>query len=172
MALASQLPCDFQQHSCHAVIIDAIAIHLFVAVLGWFKDNTMHTDTELKHCDHYVIAFCKSFVTFLNVYKLACRTWLGWTKPSHGYVTSILYTVLCFCVNAKRAQIFLQTLSSLQKFEKSHWCVPFTATFSKRRKIGALWSERCDEQQSRCPVPVVNTIIYRPFIAQTGSPPM
>ena len=31
-----------------------------------------------------------------------------------------------------------------QKFRKSHWCVPFTATFSKRRKIGALWSERCD----------------------------
>ena len=33
---------------------------------------------------------------------------------------------------------------SPQKFRKSHWCVPFTATFSKRRKIGALWSERCD----------------------------
>ena len=33
-----------------------------------------------------------------------------------------------------------------QKFRKSHWCVPFTATFSKRRKIGALWSERCDTQ--------------------------
>ena len=31
-----------------------------------------------------------------------------------------------------------------QKLVKSHWCVPFTATFSKRRKIGALWSERCD----------------------------
>ena len=30
------------------------------------------------------------------------------------------------------------------KLMKSHWCVPFTATFSKRRKIGALWSERCD----------------------------
>ena len=29
-----------------------------------------------------------------------------------------------------------------------------------------------DEQRSNCPVPVVNTIIYRPFIAQTGSPPM
>ena len=33
-----------------------------------------------------------------------------------------------------------------QKLRKSHWCVPFTATFSKRRKIGALWSERCDSQ--------------------------
>ena len=31
-----------------------------------------------------------------------------------------------------------------QKLMQSHWCVPFTATFSKRRKIGALWSERCD----------------------------
>ena len=31
-----------------------------------------------------------------------------------------------------------------QKLGKSHWCVPFTATFSKRRKIGASWSERCD----------------------------
>ena len=27
---------------------------------------------------------------------------------------------------------------------KSHWCVPFTATFSKRRKIDATWSEHCD----------------------------
>ena len=31
-----------------------------------------------------------------------------------------------------------------QKLWKSHWCVPFTATFSKRRNIGASWSERCD----------------------------
>ena len=31
-----------------------------------------------------------------------------------------------------------------QKLGQSHWCVPFTATFSKRRKIGAFWSERCD----------------------------
>ena len=38
---------------------------------------------------------------------------------------------------------------SPQKFRKSHWCVPFTATFSKRRKIGALWSERCDAQMLR-----------------------
>jgi hypothetical protein len=30
------------------------------------------------------------------------------------------------------------------KIEKSHCCVPLTATFSKRRKIGASWSERCD----------------------------
>jgi len=36
------------------------------------------------------------------------------------------------------------TLKGPQKFRKSHWCVPFTATFSKRRKIGASWSERCD----------------------------
>ena len=32
------------------------------------------------------------------------------------------------------------------KLWKSHWCVSLTATFSKRRKIGALWSERCDGQ--------------------------
>ena len=32
-----------------------------------------------------------------------------------------------------------------QKLWKSHWCVPFMATFSKRRKIGALWSKRCDD---------------------------
>ena len=31
-----------------------------------------------------------------------------------------------------------------QKLMKSHWCVPFTATFSKRRKIDATWSEHCD----------------------------
>ena len=38
-----------------------------------------------------------------------------------------------------------------QKFRKSHWCVPFTATFSKRRKIGALWSERCDAEHTQGP---------------------
>ena len=38
-----------------------------------------------------------------------------------------------------------------QKFRKSHWCVPFTATFSKRRKIGALWSERCDAEHTQVP---------------------
>ena len=32
-----------------------------------------------------------------------------------------------------------------QKLRNSHCCVPFTATFSKRRKIGSLWSERCDK---------------------------
>ena len=36
-----------------------------------------------------------------------------------------------------------------QKLRKSHWCVPFTATFSKRRKIGASWSERCDTYRSQ-----------------------
>ena len=30
------------------------------------------------------------------------------------------------------------------KIRKSHCCVPLAATFSKRRKIGASWSERCD----------------------------
>ena len=34
-----------------------------------------------------------------------------------------------------------------QKLRNSHCCVPFTATFSKRRKIGSLWSERCDAVQ-------------------------
>ena len=37
-----------------------------------------------------------------------------------------------------------------QKFRDSHWCVPFTATFSKRRKIGALWSEHCDSTDRQC----------------------
>ena len=42
-----------------------------------------------------------------------------------------------------------------QKYLKSHWCIPLTATFSKRRKIGAFWSERCDvELNSRvCMLP-------------------
>ena len=55
---------------------------------------------------------------------------------------------------------------SPQKFRKSHWCVPFTATFSKRRKIGALWSERCDAQMLkkgvspwRTPDPIVDKAI-------------
>ena len=34
-----------------------------------------------------------------------------------------------------------------QKLRNSHCCVPFTATFSKRRKIGSLWSERCDREE-------------------------
>ena len=36
-----------------------------------------------------------------------------------------------------------------QKLRNSHCCVPFTATFSKRRKIGSLWSERCDSIEKR-----------------------
>ena len=43
-------------------------------------------------------------------------------------------------------KIYLNALwqKPLQKLGKSHWCIPFTATFSKRRKIGAQWSEHCD----------------------------
>ena len=38
------------------------------------------------------------------------------------------------------------------KVEKSHWCVPFTETCSKRRKIAALWTERCDDYDAVGPV--------------------
>ena len=36
--------------------------------------------------------------------------------------------------------------------KKSHWRVPFTATFSKTRKIGALWIERDDDYDAVDPV--------------------
>ena len=32
----------------------------------------------------------------------------------------------------------------------SHWCIPFTATFSKRRVICALWNKHCDTFTSIC----------------------
>jgi hypothetical protein len=50
-----------------------------------------------------------------------------------------------------------------QKFWKSHWCVPFTATFSKRRKIGALRSERCDvtaRQELEIPLQFAVTAVF------------
>ena len=37
-----------------------------------------------------------------------------------------------------------------QKLMQSHWCIPFTATFSKRQTIGVLWSERCDRSGASC----------------------
>ena len=50
-----------------------------------------------------------------------------------------------------------------QKFRKSHWCVPFTATFSKRRKIGALWSERCDALNCQN----INSLFLSKFLQMT-----
>ena len=41
-----------------------------------------------------------------------------------------------------------QSTFQLPKLVKSHCCVPFTATFRKRRKIGAPCSERCDEEKN------------------------
>ena len=43
---------------------------------------------------------------------------------------------------------YLYVTTGWKKLWKSQWCVPFTATFSKRRKTGALWSERCDQMPS------------------------
>ena len=61
----------------------------------------------------------------------------------HWHVLSA-FLFLCFCLVGARK------LPKTKKSVKSHWCVPFTATFSKRRKIGASWSERCDEQGCPC----------------------
>ena len=55
---------------------------------------------------------------------------------------------------------------SPQKFRKSHWCVPFTATFSKRRKIGALWSERCDALNCQN----INCLFLSKFLQMTFLP--
>ena len=30
-----------------------------------------------------------------------------------------------------------------QQMRKSYWCAPFTVTFGKRRKVCAIWNERC-----------------------------
>ena len=60
-------------------------------------------------------------------------------------------------------QLIIQTIGEYtpQKLRKSHCCVPFTATFSKRRKIGSLWSERCDAADAphgwRCLGPLPST---------------
>ena len=50
-----------------------------------------------------------------------------------------------------------KTLSMLPrrvtKIGKSHCCAPITATFSKRRKIGSMWSEHCDVKWAlRCAI--------------------
>ena len=46
-----------------------------------------------------------------------------------------------------------------KQFEKSHWCVPFTASFGKRRMIGALWSERCDDYDAVDPVSLLIGVV-------------
>ena len=45
-----------------------------------------------------------------------------------------------------------ESKSPQKRNDKSHWFVPLTATFSKRRKIGALWTERCDDYDAVDPV--------------------
>ena len=67
--------------------------------------------------------------SIMYVFDLLWKLW-------HSNINLIMF---CF-----RCLSFCWTLKGPQKFRKSHWCVPFTATFSKRRKIGASWSERCD----------------------------
>ena len=73
------------------------------------------------------------------------RCQIGWRGFKFGFRSSrptrfrLQLMVLCLWV-------CLLELRAPQKLCESHWCVPFTATFSKRRKIGALWSECCDDQ--------------------------
>ena len=43
---------------------------------------------------------------------------------------------------------------------ESHWCVPLTAIFSKRRKIAVLWSERCDDIAAQGSLPLVMHLCF------------
>jgi len=74
--------------------------------------------------------------TLVNFEQSSCVWLCNQTKQWKKYVNIIFLAIskLRICWGPRPPQ----------KFRKSHWCVPFTATFSKRRKIGALWSERCD----------------------------
>ena len=70
---------------------------------------------------------CGLYLYYYFVWYLSFGEHIKWTGS--------LYMAFVLCCWVPKAP---------QKLNKSHWCVPFTATFSKRRKIGALWSERCD----------------------------
>ena len=69
-------------------------------------------------------------------------------------------------------QILLPNIGSFigeytpQKLRNSHCCVPFTATFSKRRKIGSLWSERCDAESW------ASTSEFRPHLEISSALPL
>ena len=96
--------------------------------------------------------------------KSAISACTALTLPVHAvwawlYLTKRLRRYVCVCACAYmlqhtfthiQAHLLLHSIVVMvgtrvpQKFRDSHWCVPFTATFSKRRKIGALWSEHCD----------------------------
>ena len=69
----------------------------------------------------------------------------------HGSVLEAADPPSSACSNSSSVTLCLLELRAPQKLCESHWCVPFTATFSKRRKIGALWSERCDDQPRNFP---------------------
>ena len=89
---------------------------------------------------------------------------------SLAWVLMCVAAVVCFlpCLSARihalSYSVFVGTWVP-QKLMKSHWCVPFTATFSKRRKIGALWSERCDNLTcwSSVPLQIIKSSMYLEF---------
>ena len=83
--------------------------------------------------------------------------WMRFAWNSAYVATSARLHPWKYFAKAFLQQVTIESLglSSPTKIGKSHWCVPFTATFSKRRKIDALWSERCDVG--------VRTLKYVPF---------
>ena len=89
------------------------------------------------------------FVFFACIGSAAAACFIACAGSAVLYVLCLLFRPGFACVS-----FFLFGCSycwgprAPQKFRKSHWCVPFTATFSKRRKIGSLWSERCDALHS------------------------
>ena len=67
---------------------------------------------------------CYAWATLLWLNQHTCRTREGMTCYDHP------------CWDPKVPQ----------KFRKSHWCAPFTATLSKRRKIGAARLGGCGQR--------------------------
>jgi len=86
----------------------------------------------IVQCTMYNVQ-CTMCIVQCTMYNVQCTVYR---------VHCTVYSVQCTLYNVSSSSCWEPRPP--QKFRKSHWCVPFTATFSKRRKIGALWSERCD----------------------------
>ena len=93
------------------------------------------------------VAFASSSGVLVKCCQESCL--LPHLLPPQG---AALASASCSAAAAARSASARCWKQGSEKIEKSHWCVPFTEIFSKRRKIGAVWSERCDDYDAVDPV--------------------
>ena len=109
-------------------------------------------------CAIYCTILCNILYNMLAILcTIYCTMWMTYIVQ----YCATYCTIYCSCA------MHLIGEYTPQKLRNSHCCVPFTATFSKRRKIGALWSERCDRLSHRLIHEVISKHCFEPFQVDT-----